>query len=378
MMDVEERFSLIAKKPTVEILTEERLKQALEQGVKLKHYIGFEISGFVHLGQGLYCMSKIVDLQKAGVETTIFLADWHSWLNGKLGGDLETIQKVAGGYFKEALSKCIETLGGDPGKTKFILGSELYEELNLEYWRYFIRCSLECTLSRIMKSTTIAGRKAKESVKFATLVYVPMQVADIYGLEVNIAHGGMDQRKAHVIAIDFGEKIGGYVPIALHHHLQTGLHITQDIREKLLQAKKEGKRELFEDTIIDIKMSKSKPETCIFIHDTEEDIKRKLRKAFCPQGETELNPVWEIVEYLIFREDETEFTIVNEKTGEEKMYNNLQELRQDWISGKIHPLDLKNAVAEWLVETLKPVRKYFLEGPGKKYLEEMNSIKITR
>jgi tyrosyl-tRNA synthetase len=93
-------------------------------------------------------------------------------------------------------------------------------------------------------------------------------------------------------------------------------------------------------------------------------------------GETELNPVWEIVEWLIFRE-ETEFEIINEKTGEEKLYNTYEEILNDWKTGKIHPLDLKNAVSEWLIKILEPVRKYF-EGPGRKYLEEMENIKITR
>jgi len=369
-------LELVKKKPTEEVLTEERLKNLIETGEKLIHYQGFEISGYLHLGNGLISCMKIVDFQKAGIDTTIFLADWHSWLNGKLGGDLDIIKKVAVTYYKEAFKKCIEALGGDPDKTKFVLGSELYEKENLEYWKYFMKCCIECTLNRIMKSTTIAGRRAGESVKFSTLVYVPLQVADIYGLKVNIAHGGMDQRKAHVIAKDFGEKIGGYIPVAVHHHIQTGLQINQEIREKLLKAKTEENRDLFEDTIIDIKMSKSKPETCIFIHDSEEDIKRKIKKAFCPVGETELNPVWEIVEWLIFRE-ETEFEIINEKTGEEKLYNTYEEILNDWKTGKIHPLDLKNAVSEWLIKILEPVRKYF-EGPGRKYLEEMENIKITR
>jgi tyrosyl-tRNA synthetase len=372
-MDVENILKFVNKKPTCELLTEERLKQIVESGEKLKHYIGFEISGFLHIGTGIYSTTKIVDFQKAGIETTIFLADWHSWLNNKLGGDLDLIKKVAVTYYKESFKKCVEALGGDPDKINFVLGSELYDELGNDYWKYFMKCCIETPLSRIKKSITIAGRKEGESVKFATLVYVPLQVADIYGLNVNVAHGGLDQRKAHVIAKDYGEKIGGYVPVAVHHKLQTGLHITLEIREKMLNSS----REEFENAVMDIKMSKSKPDTCIFLHDSPEDIKRKFRKAFCPHGEIELNPVWEMVEWLIFRDENVEFTIVNEKTGEEKTYTSYEEIKNDWINKKIHPLDLKNAVAEWLIRTLEPIRKFY-EGSGKKYLEEMNNIMITR
>jgi hypothetical protein len=42
--------------------------------------------------------------------------------------------------------------------------------------------------------------------------------------------------------------------------------------------------------------------------------------------------------------------------------------------GKIHPEDLKQAVIKYLTEILAPARKYFLEGAGRKYLEEMREI----
>jgi len=76
-------------------------------------------------------MQKVADFQQADVETTIFLADYHSWLNKKLGGYLSTIRKVDGGYFKEALKLFLDFVGGNPEKTNFVLCSELYEKLGL-------------------------------------------------------------------------------------------------------------------------------------------------------------------------------------------------------------------------------------------------------
>jgi tyrosyl-tRNA synthetase len=101
-MDVKEKFDLIVKR-TEEVLTENDLKSYLETNVPLNHYIGFEISGKIHLGTGLICMSKIKDFLDAGVNCSIFLADWHSWINDKLGGDMDKIQKIGVGYFKEGL-----------------------------------------------------------------------------------------------------------------------------------------------------------------------------------------------------------------------------------------------------------------------------------
>jgi len=92
-MKVQERLELFKKWPTEEILTEEDLKKLLENGEKLKHYIGFEISGRIHLGTGIGCMQKLVDLQKADVECSVFLADYHAWINNKLGGNWKIFKK---------------------------------------------------------------------------------------------------------------------------------------------------------------------------------------------------------------------------------------------------------------------------------------------
>jgi len=374
-MDPAKIMELIQKSPTEEILTEKRLQEYLEEGKKLKHYIGFEISGFVHLGTGLICMQKVADFQKAGIDVTIFLADYHSWINKKLGGDLTVIRKIANGYFKEALKQSLKIEGGDPEKVRYVLGSELYEKAGVGYLETLIKISTKTTLSRIRRSSAIMGRKEGEIVNFAQLIYPIMQVADLFALDVNLAQGGTDQRKAHVLALEVGEEIAGYEPVAVHNHLLAGMHITESIRQKILKAKEEGNRELLEESIMDIKMSKSKPESAIFIHDSPEDIKTKIEKAFCPAKEVELNPVMEIAKYILFR-DEEEFEVFNSKTQERKIFNSYQELEKDYQEGKVHPADLKLAVSTKLAKLLEPARKYFLEGPGKKYLEEMKEINI--
>lgn len=378
-MDVDEVVSLIGAPPTEEVLTEKRLRSYLSQGVKLRHYIGFEISGYVHLGTGIICMQKVADFQRAGVETIVFLADYHSWINRKLGGDLDTIRRVAGGYFKEALRQSLRAVGGDPDKTKFILGSELYEKVGLKYVENVIRVSMKTTLSRVRRSITIMGRKQSEALDFAQLLYVPMQVADIFTLNVNLAHGGMDQRKAHVIAIDIGDKVFGYKPIAVHNHLLMGLNVSDGVVKMISVAKRSGDVDALEESLIEVKMSKSKPRSAIFIHDTEEEIRRKIRRAFCPFRNVEVNPVLEIFKYVLYRNlREDEFEIVNEKTGERFRFRDYLELERAFERGGIHPLDLKNFVADKLIEFLSPIRKYFLEGGGRRLIEEMEEIKVTR
>jgi len=377
-MDVKKRFELI-KKNTEEIMTEEDLNLLLDSGTKIKHYIGFEISGKIHLGTGLMCMSKVKDFMDAGIDCSIFLADWHSWINDKLGGDREVIKRVAGGYFKEGLKASLKCFGGDPEKLKFILGSDLYHN-NDDYWASMVDISKNTTLARMMRSITIMGRKEGESVDFAKLIYPPMQVADIFIQGINLPHAGMDQRKAQVIARDVALKIktkplldkkGNQMkPVAVHHHLILGLG-----KPPVWPLPKEQLQELWAA----LKMSKSKPDTCIFIHDSPEEIKRKINQAFCLEGETEFNPILDWVKYLIFRDAGSTLDVKRpDKFGGNLTYISYKELERDFVEKKLHPMDLKNSVAEKLIQILEPARKHFEQPKVKKMLEELEQLIITR
>jgi len=372
-VDVESKISLILRYPTEEVITVEELRELLQLGHQLNHYIGFEISGFIHIGTGIVSMSKVVDLQRAGVRTQILLADIHSWLNNKLGGDLDTIRKVAVTYYIEAFKKVIETLGGDPDATRFVLGSDLYHH-NDEYWLLLMDITRHLTLSQVRHSLTILGRKMGESIPLAYLVYPPLQVADVFALGAHIPHGGVDQRRAHILARQVADKIRFYPlevggkrvkPVALHHKLLPALNIS---------TKPSNKEELSE-----MKMSKSVPQSAIFIHDSPEEIRQKISKAYCPPRETEYNPVLELLHISAFREErKTPFIIKRppQYGGDIEVWT-YEEVERLYREGKIHPADLKNATAEALINILEPIYKYF-QGPGAKLLQEMKNITITR
>ncbi len=377
-MDTETRLNLI-KRNTEEVMTEEDLKNLLDSGTKLKHYIGFEISGKIHLGTGLMCMSKVKDFMDAGVDVSLFLADWHSWINDKLGGDRETIKKVAGGYFKEGLKASLKCVGGDPDKLKFVLGSDLYHN-NDDYWATVIEISKYTTLARIRRSITIMGRKEGDAVDFAKLIYPSMQVADIFVQGINLPHAGLDQRKAQVIARDVALKLkirpivdnnGNKIkPVSVHHHLILGLG-----KPPVWPVPKDRLQELWSA----LKMSKSKPDTCIFIHDSPEEIRRKIKNAFCPEGEVEFNPVLDWVKYLIFKDEKSELFVERpQKFGGNITYYSYEDVEKDFLTKKLHPIDLKNAVAEKLIKILEPARKHFEQPRVKKMLEELEQMIISR
>ena len=123
-MDIESRLKLIMRKPIEEILMEKDLRLKLEAGEKLEHYIGFEISGEMHVGTALISGAKIADFQEAGINCQIFLADWHSYINNKLGGNWDNIIKAME-YYKEGFKASIKAMGGNPQKVTLITGSDL-------------------------------------------------------------------------------------------------------------------------------------------------------------------------------------------------------------------------------------------------------------
>ncbi len=373
VVNIEDKINLVLKYPTEEVLTIDELRHMFETGHRIRHYIGFEISGFVHIGTGIVCMSKVVDLQKAGVETTILLADLHSWLNNKLGGDLDTIRRVAVTYFKEALKKCIEILGGDPEATKFFMASEVYER-EPNYWYLLLDYSRLATLSEVRHSLTILGRKAGTSIPMAWLIYPLMQISDVFILGAHIAHGGIDQRKAYVLARELANrskvrklKLGEeeVKPIALLHRLLPSLSPPKS-REELSE----------------LKMSKSVPESAIFLHEDPETIRRKIQKAYCPPREVDNNPIIELARLFSFREERKSPLIIEkpkEYGGEKIEIWTFEELCNLYKEGKIHPLDLKNAIAEEMIKKLEPIIKWFKDGEGARLLQELQDlIKITR
>lgn len=354
-MDLEERIELIKKEPTEEILTEKDLRELLQTHERPEHYQGFEISGKLHLGSLIVSGIKINDFLRAKVKCKVFLADWHTFLNKKLGGNWENIKKACE-YYKEAFEFFC------PG-VKVILGSELYFNNN-EYWKDVVKFSSLVTLSRLMRTLTIMGRSEKEKLFASQMIYSPMQAVDVKYL-CQIAHGGTDQRKIHVLCREIFPKLGWEKPVAVHHHLIPGLDKPPELKDKA-------------ERVIASKMSKSKPWTCIFIHDKEEEIREKIRKAWCPEGIVEENPILEYAKYIIFRVKKS-FEIEREaKYGGTIEFFDYKELEEYYRQRKIHPLDLKENVARELNEILKPIREHFEKPKNKKLLEIFKTAEITR
>ena len=332
-MDITEKVKLIEKPPTEEVVTEGDLLELFKINSAPRHYIGLEISGFLHLGSLISTGFKINDFVKAGVKCTIFLADWHTLINDKLGGDWETISKVSK-YYQDAFKIVCP-------QAEIVLGSKLYEE-KTQYWSDLVKFTKNMSLARTMRTLTIMGRSEnEEKIELAKLLYPPMQAVDIHSLDVDIAHAGMDQRKIHMLVREIFPKMKWKVPVAVHHKLLPGLTKPQDTNNSQILSK----------------MSKSDPNSGIFIHNTDNEIRKKINKAWCEEKNTENNPILEIAQTIIFHEF-NEFNVERpEKFGGNVSYANYSELEKDFSEGKLHPGDLKQTVGNYMVKIVSPIRE---------------------
>jgi tyrosyl-tRNA synthetase len=335
-LDVTEKVELVKKSPTEEIVTEEELLELFKTNSNPKHYIGLEVSGFLHLGSLISTGYKINDFIKAGVHCTVFLADWHTIINDKLEGDWEKISKVSK-YYESAFKEFC------PG-VHIKSGTELYsEEDSKEYWKDLVRFTKHMSLARTMRSLTIMGRTEKEEkIDLAKLLYPPMQAVDIHYLDLDIVHAGMDQRKIHMLVRENFPKMKWKVPVAVHHKLLPGL--TQPT-ESSSDAKMLGK------------MSKTNPNSTIFIHDSDDEIKSKINKAWCEEGNIENNPLLEISKQIIFNEYNEMSVERPEKFGGNVSYSNYVQLESDFGKKQLHPTDLKQAVAKLLIPIVSKIRE---------------------
>ncbi len=362
-MDMETKLELICRSPTEEVLTMKDLRVLLETEEHPVAYNGWEPSGLVHLGTGVICAYKMKDFVDAGIRVKAYLSTWHAWLNNKLGGDLELIRKAAD-LFKHSWI----ALGVPEDKVEFIYSDKLYNDLS--YWVKTIMVAKNLTIARTRRTLEIAGRKETEAHYVSDFLYTPMQVADIFHLEVKICQLGMDQRKGNVVARELGEKLGFWKPVCVHHHMLQGLE--KPARWPIPEGKER-------EALASAKMSKSRPETCVFIYDSPEEIKQKITKAFCPERTVEFNPILDICKCIIFREEKSFAIRRPARFGGAMEFQSYQELETAYKYGSLHPQDLKNAVAEELVAILEPVRRYFER--NREAEESLNAVKnatITR
>jgi tyrosyl-tRNA synthetase len=357
-----------------EVVQEQELVDLLEQSKDFESdpnkrficYDGFEPSGRMHLAQGILKALNVNRLTSAGGLFVFWVADWFALLNNKLGGDLEKIKKT-GEYFIEVW----KASGMDMSHVKFIYASDTINSDPTGYWLRVLNIARANTTTRIKRCSQIMGRQEGDDQPSAQIFYPCMQAADVFFLHADVCQLGLDQRKVNMLAREYVDKEEAKNDINIYPDGPQGKPRRKPviISHGMMPGLLEGQE----------KMSKSDPDSAIFMEDTVEDVNRKIKKAFCPPGIVEGNPCVAYVKMLVFGKFNEFLVKRSEKNGGDILYKTIEEFEQGFIKGDLHPADLKANLSRIINEMIDPVRKHFQENPkAKKLLEEIRSFKVTK
>jgi len=322
-MDLEERKQLVLRN-SEEIVQEEELEEILNNKDEPRAYVGYETSGPVHLGHWI-SVRKMLDIQKAGFQPVILWADLHTYLNKK--GEEDWIEDMTD-YWQATF----EALGLE---AEYTHGRSFQEKT--EYFHDVLELAKETTLNRGKRS--MAEIQSGESTYVSHVVYPLMQALDIVHLDLDLAVAGIDQRKVHMLARENLPKLGYEKPTCVHWPILTSLAGSGD------------------------KMSSSKKNTMFPLHADPSHIKEILEDAYCPQGQVEDNPIIDIAKFFIFGADRELHVERKDEYGGDLHYETFEEMTEDFKSGELHPLDLKEAVADQVIQRFEPVREHFKNNP---------------
>lgn len=354
-----------------EIVGLDELSTLFESGTPLVAYDGFEPSGQIHIAQGLMRAININKMTRAGVRFKMLVADWHALANNKMGGDLEKIQTV-GKYFIEVWRAC----GMDLSRVEFVWASDMAK--NSDYWKLVVQVGKTNVLKRFIRTAEMMGREESlDKLTAANIMYSCMQVADIFILGAQITQLGMDQRKLNMLAREIGPQLGFWKPVVVSNHMLMGLGKTMTDANAVHESNAIQRA-------IQRKMSKSNPDSAIFMTDSPDDIKRKINKAYCPEGVIKENPILEYCKYIIFesfdRLNTDAFVIERpEKWGGNLTFATYTELEKAFETNALHPQDLKLAVIKALNALLAPVRTHFEHNAqARSLVEQVKSFQVTR
>jgi tyrosyl-tRNA synthetase len=322
---MEEKLELIQRN-TVEIVTKEEMEKLIADKARPIVYCGYEPSGPAHLGHFM-TMVKLMDFEKAGFKVKILLADVHAFLNRK--SSQEELSKTV-----DMWRKTIKAIGLN---ADVILGSDF--QFEREYQLEVMELARIFSINRGLRSMAEIARDIKNAT-ISQIWYPLMQVIDIKYLDVDVAEGGLEQRKVHMIGREA-------VNITKHPFIATHTPLICSLK---------GPGE---------KMSKSSPGSGISITDTQTEIEQSIKNAYCPLKEAKNNPILDILRYIVFPLSKEIKIERPSKFGGDICYGSYDNLEKDYINGALHPMDLKNTTAQILKTIINPIREKCTYPQGK-------------
>ena len=311
----------------------EEIKKLITDG-ELKVYIGTATTGCPHLAY-LVPLLKIKDFLHIGASVKILIADLHGMLDANKS-PLHLLE-ARSAFYRKLIAKVLTKLGISTERLEFVLGSSF--QTTPEYSFDLLKLAAVTSVHQATRAGAEVVKQQKNPA-LGSLLYPLMQTLDEEHLGVHLQLGGLDQRKIFMFARDGLPKLG----------YKKRLHLMTPILPAL------------QTTSNDKKMSASNPNSKIDFFDQKRAISAKLKKATAVPGDVEQSPFLMLFKHVVFRMEPTVVVKREEKFGGNVVFQSYEELEAAYTSSKVHPLDLKNFLAEWIDTFVDELRSSILEG----------------
>jgi tyrosyl-tRNA synthetase len=114
------------------------------------------------------------------------------------------------------------------------------------------------------------------------------------------------------------------------------------------------------------------------MEDSAEDVRRKIKKAYCPPGVAAGNPCLDWIKHVVFGKLGAWTLKRSEGNGGDVAFETYEAFEAAYVAGALHPGDVKANLTDTLNAFLDPVRKHFASGEAKKLVELVRSYTVTR
>ncbi|XP_063873046.1 tyrosine--tRNA ligase, cytoplasmic-like isoform X2 [Scylla paramamosain] len=283
-------------------------------------------------------VAKLRDFLSAGCRVTVLASDVLSHLDGcQVPWDF--VSNIAD-YYLELIKATMTVLNIAMENVQFVKGSSFQEDKEYVLDLYKMTALVTCKDSSQAISSVV-----KDPNLLSALLYPDMMALDEKHLHADFHYCS----SKYAPVIEFAQKslplVGGEPCTPL---------ISDEMPSLLNRA------------------ALTPDEEYIGLTEQESQLKKKIKSAFCEEGNVTFNPVLSLVRNVIFPWLEKEkFVVVRtEENGGNLEFDSFSPLEEMFSQKKLHPGDLKNSVLEYMKKIIQPIRKA-AESPAMKKLHNL-------
>lgn len=164
---------------------------------------------------------------------------------------------------------------------------------------------------------------------------------------------------------------------------------TRDSLKPLLALNKNPPELLLDPNLIALKKGQDNgnatdPDNVIFLTDSDDDIRRKIGKAYVPpkmyyEVKKPINPCMDYYKHLVFESFPKVKIARDAQYGGDVEFDSYADFEKAYVEGQLDPKDVKTNLVGYIDKLVAPVRHHFNTDPfAKDLLEKVKKYRVTK